>query len=197
MSSSASSARSSAHAATGSHNVYSAYADLGELLDNGGPVLTFSPLDGSLAIDAAGELEAPDLFDADQDGIVEEVMPRDARGGLRIVGAGGMDIGAVEHIVNERIGGTDGANSIVGGLGKDTLKGGEGDDTLRGGDQNDILRGDGGMDLLDGGKGNDIADYSYETDALTIVLKSGTFTIIGSAVPTKSIEGVYGGGSND
>ncbi len=111
---------------------------LGELLDNGGPVLTRSPLDGSPLINAGKNALLPrDVNDVDHDGNTIEAMPLDARGGLRIVG-GKVDIGAVEHIANENIGGTDEANHIIGGLGKDTMSGLGGADTIDGGAGNDI-----------------------------------------------------------
>jgi VCBS repeat-containing protein len=70
---------------------------LGALGDNGGAVWTMAPLDGSLAVNNG--IQPPDFFDQDGDGIAAgpfgELMPFDARGGLRLVG-GAPDIGAVE-----------------------------------------------------------------------------------------------------
>ncbi|MFI0845498.1 choice-of-anchor Q domain-containing protein [Mesorhizobium sp. IMUNJ 23232] len=115
---------------------------LGGLLDNGGTVLTLSPLDGSPLIGAGGNAGLPaDSFDIDGDGDTTEPLPLDARGGTRVVGTT-VDIGAVEQIVDETIGGTAAADTIVGGLG------------------NDILRGGAGGDTIDGGLGIDTADYA-------------------------------------
>ena len=118
---------------------------LGQLLDNGGTVLTFSPLDGSPLISAGNRtfLRA-DLADIDGDGSTVDLLPQDGRGGARSVGT--LDIGAVEKITNEKITGTAAANIILGGTGSDTLSGLAGNDTLNGGS---------GRDVLKGGTGND------------------------------------------
>lgn len=51
--------------------------------------------------------------------------------------------------------GTDGADTLVGGVGNDVLDGGAGDDSLSGGAGSDVLRGGTGNDILDGGTGAD------------------------------------------
>ncbi|HZH05627.1 MAG TPA: Ig-like domain-containing protein, partial [Lautropia sp.] len=53
-------------------------------------------------------------------------------------------------------GGTDGADSFVGGNGADVLNGGNGNDVLSGGNGADVLIGGTGNDFLTGGKGNDL-----------------------------------------
>jgi Ca2+-binding RTX toxin-like protein len=104
-------------------------AGLGHLLDNGGTVLTLSPLDGSVLIDAGFNTRIPaDLNDIDSDGDTAEPLPLDGRGGVRVIGAR-VDVGAVEQIVDEIIRGTPGDDVIIGGLGNDTLDGREGNDT--------------------------------------------------------------------
>ena len=130
-----------------------AQLNLGELLDNGGAVMTRSMLDGSVLIGASNSnLLQPDVVDIDGDGNVAELIPLDGRGGPRhtIV----LDIGAVEQIINEVIRGTAGNNFIVGGLGTDELYGMGG---------NDIISGGAGDDSIDGGTGSNIADYRTST----------------------------------
>ena len=129
---------------------------LGELLDNGGAVLTRSPLDGSFLIDKglAGILPA-DTFDLDHDGNTTEALPLDGRGRLRLVG-GSLDVGAVEQTVNEHIRGTADANHIYGGLGKD------------------LIEGLGGADTLDGGGGKDTLTYASSKTGVTVDLLAGT-----------------------
>ena len=74
---------------------------LGQLLDNGGAVLSFSPLDGSPLIGTGRTASLPaDAGDIDHDGDFLEPLPRDVRGGLRVVGAS-ADIGAVEQFAND------------------------------------------------------------------------------------------------
>jgi Ca2+-binding RTX toxin-like protein len=130
---------------------------LGELLDNGGTVLTRAPLDGSILIGAGNAALLPlDVFDIDNDGDTAELLPQDATGERRIQTAA-LDVGAVEYTRNETISGTSGANTIVGGIGRDTLSG------------------LGGADILDGGAGRkDTADYSSSTAGVTVDLKAGT-----------------------
>jgi len=173
---------------------------LGELLDNGGGVLTLSPLDGSPLIDAGSNADIPqDTYDVDNDGNTTEPLPLDARGGLRIVG-GKVDIGAVEHITNESIGGTDKANHIIGGLGKDTMSGLGGADTIDGGDGNDIGSGDDGSDSLIGGDGNDRLAGGLGKD--TIKGGAGDDRLSGNGGPDLIIanggdDRVNGGSGND
>ncbi|MCB1432070.1 MAG: hypothetical protein KDK75_06375, partial [Alphaproteobacteria bacterium] len=137
---------------------------LGELLDNGGTVLTLSPLDGSPLIGAGSNALLPaDVFDIDHDGDTTETLPLDGRDGLRLVG-GTVDIGTVEQIADEVINGTPGRNIVIGGLGvdilngrggRDTVRGGDDDDTVYGGRGVDLVSGNGGRDKLNGGKGED------------------------------------------
>lgn len=68
---------------------------------------------------------------------------------------------------NDRITGTDLADTYEGGVGRDHISGGLGDDTLFGGRGTDTLIGGRGADRLDGGGGRDTADYSTATFAVT------------------------------
>ena len=153
---------------------------LGELLDNGGTVLTQSPLDGSPLIGTGSNLLIPaDTQDIDNDGNTAEDLPLDARGGLRLVG-GTVDIGAVEQIVDETIRGTATGNNIIGGLGTDNLGG------------------LGGPDTLDGGAGSDTADYSTASSGVTVDLEAGTGVGGDAQVDTLiSIENATGSGQSD
>ena len=156
---------------------------LGALLDNGASVLTRSPLDGSVLIGAGNNALLPlDTLDIDGDGNTLEVLPRDGRGGVRVVG-GTVDVGAVEQIVNETIRGTEAANTILGGLGVDQLFGLGGADILNGGAD---------LDTMEGGDGNDtyFADLFNDTvretnaalvaggnDLVTFTGTTGTFIL--------------------
>ena len=140
-------------------------AHLGRLLDNGGAVLTRSPLDGSPVIGVGNNsLLPPDTFDVDRDGNTAETLPLDARGVMRIIG-GTVDIGAVEQKVNETIHGTDGDDLIFGGLGKDSLFGLSGADILNGG---------AGADKMNGGGGKDTLDYDGSAAGVSVDLGAGT-----------------------
>jgi CSLREA domain-containing protein len=159
-----------------------ATAGLGQLLDNGGAVLTCSPLDGSVLIGfGSNGAIVQDTFDLDHDGIAAELLPIDARGQLRIVG-GTVDAGAVEQIVNEVIGGTPGSDTIFGGLGNDRLTGRQGND------------------LLDGGDGIDTADYSAATSGVTVNLALSTGQNVGAGLGVdtlRDIEIVLGSAHGD
>lgn len=128
---------------------------LGELLDNGGAVLTLSPLDGSILIGfGKNSLLPSDVFDLDGDGDTTEILPLDARQLARIIGIS-VDVGAVEQTANEIILGTGGDDKILGGNGIDVLSGLKGNDSVSGGSDRDIVFGDGGNDNLQGGGGRD------------------------------------------
>lgn len=147
---------------------------LGELLDNGGTVLTMSPLDNSPLIGKGSNVFLPfDVFDVDGDDDTTEILPLDGRGGVRIL-LGTVDIGAVEQFPAELIRGTGGNNTIIGGLGADILFGLEGDDTITGGSANDYVEGGAGADTLDGGAGNgDMLSYAGSALGVNVDLALG------------------------
>jgi Ca2+-binding RTX toxin-like protein len=155
-------------------NVTAGQILLGQLLDNGGTVMTFAPLNGSILIGKGNAALLPvDSFDIDVDGNTTELLPLDASGEVRIQ-TNKLDIGAVEYTRNETIRGTDGNNTVDGGLGADKLFGRGGQDTLLGGFGADILNGGADGDFLDGGEGaNDTADYSDSLLAVSVALNSG------------------------
>ncbi len=171
---------------------------LGEILDNGGTVLTRSPLDGSVLIGAGSNAALPlDVFDIDHDGDTAEALPLDGRGGIRIVG-GTVDIGAVEQIVKEQISGTEADNTIIGGLGNDKLRGLGGNDAISGGDGNDILGGGAGADSLDGGLGRDT--IGYRDSATRVIIDLLAKTASGGDAAGDSfigIENIIGSNRND
>lgn len=128
---------------------------LGQLLDNGGAVLTFAPMDGSILINKGSIPLLPlDVFDIDGDGEFAEALPLDATGEARVQN-NGLDIGAVEYTRNETITGTAGIDKISGGKGRD------------------ILIGKASGDTLDGGGGADTADYGSSTSGVTVNIRTG------------------------
>jgi VCBS repeat-containing protein len=93
----------------GGANIRSNAPLLGTLQDNGGPVLTMRPLDGSPAIGAGTNSDiGSDFFDLDGDGNTTEPTPIDSRGAQRIVGT--VDIGAVETLATND---TNGGNAVT------------------------------------------------------------------------------------
>ncbi len=68
-------------------------------------------------------------------------------------GLGSLDM-EIQAPITELIG-TDGDDTLCGGIDKDILRGGKGNDTLLGGDGNDSFDGGEGSDNLDGGQGDD------------------------------------------
>ena len=159
---------------------------LGDLLDNGGAVLSRAPLDGSILIDFGSDAELPvDTYDADNDGNTTEILPIDVRGLARIL-FDSVDVGAAEWTVDETIRGTDFGNLIFGGFGNDIVDGGAGNDKLfgeagndfmKGGGSNDVVDGGTGDDTLLGGGGNDRLAGAQGLDTLTGNLGSDTFVL--------------------
>ena len=74
---------------------------------------------------------------------------------------------------DDKLFGTDEAETINGNTGDDVLSGGGGDDTLNGGDDDDLLEGGPGADTLNGGKGEDTASYEGSAEGVTINLLAG------------------------
>ena len=163
---------------------------LGELLDNGGTVLSMSPLNGSPLIGTGGNgYLAADAADLDDDGDTSEDLPLDGRHATRILDTS-VDIGAVEQFDDETIGGTAGDNSIIGGAGDDVLSGEAGNDTITGdtgqdqlfgGDDDDtLILNDGdalfGSEVFDGGSGTDLLLVQGGAGAIGHGLGSHTLT---------------------
>ncbi len=87
--------------------------------------------------------------------------------------------------------GEDGDDSLVGGAGNDTLRGGWGDDTLLGGDGDDEIEGLYGNDVIDTGAGNDHV-FGRDGDDL-IYGREGDDHLIGSL----GTDTIHGGEGND
>ena len=65
--------------------------------------------------------------------------------------------------------GTDGDDTMGGGVGDDEITGQDGDDQLSGGAGDDNLFGDGGSDTISGGEGDDYMDGGYGDDAADLI----------------------------
>ena len=89
----------------------------------------------------------------------------------RVLDAGAMTDGMDG---DQKITGTDAADTLNGGKGNDTLKGLGGADTLNGGDGNDLLIGGPGGDELNGGEDNDTISYKYSPAGVMIHLRAGS-----------------------
>ena len=75
---------------------------------------------------------------------------------------------------DDKLFGTDEAETINGNTGDDVLSGGGGDDTLNGGGDDDVLEGGPGADTLNGGDGDgDTASYEGSAEGVTINLLAG------------------------
>ncbi len=110
-------------------------------------------------------------------------------------GGNGVSVRPVIDSLGANIVGTDGPDTLSGGLGDDTLRGGGGadllqagqgndlligdvsDDTLEGNIGDDTLRGNDGDDVITGGTGNDLLTGGSEADTFTFGQAWGTDTI--------------------
>jgi Ca2+-binding RTX toxin-like protein len=95
---------------------------------------------------------------------------------------------------SDLIGGTNGANQVLGGEGADTLFGYAADDTVDGGDGNDLIDAGTGADSVVGGAGVDTATYATQLTGVSVSLvtnqSSGGDTLSG-------IENLIGSGLAD
>ena len=143
---------------------------LAALADNGGPVATRSPLDGSSLIGAGDNASLPlDVNDVDHDGNTSEVLPLDARGAARIIG-GTVDIGAVEQNVapvaqNDGFA-TDEATNVNGDI---TADNGNGIDHDPDGDTLTVTK-------VDGATFTDGIAFTLASGAMLTMHSDGTFT---------------------
>ena len=103
------------------------------------------------------------------------------------------------------IGGGDGNDRLLGGLGDDVIAGGPGSDRIMGGAGRDRLDGHGGSDrlkggsetdTLDGGEGHDIADFSDARGGVTVDLAAQSVAGASDDLLT-AIEGVSGSAFDD
>jgi Ca2+-binding RTX toxin-like protein len=103
-----------------------------------------------------------------------------------------------DHVV---LGGTEGADILVAGIGDDTLfgdggndnlDGGFGNDIINGGDGDDIIRDTGGDDNIKGGAGNDVIHAGPGLD-LVLAGAGQDFVVLGTDMGSE----VFGGEGND
>jgi len=120
--------------------------------------------DNVLATDPEGESALIPLVIREADFITSDINVVDP---TRVVQYTGGD-----HVV---IGGTEGRDTIIGGIGDDALwghggddriEGGDGADLIEGGDGDDIITDLGGPDVIEGGPGNDAIHSGNEEDVL-------------------------------
>ena len=83
------------------------------------------------------------------------------------------DMNDDKTIINDKLFGTDEAETINGKTGDDVLSGGGGDDTLNGGGGDDVLEGGPGADTINGDDGDDAVSYEGSAAGVTIHLGAG------------------------
>lgn len=113
-----------------------------------------------------------------------------------LIGNGGDDIIRANGGDDNVQGGT-GDDRLWGGTGNDLLYGGAGDDILNGQSGDDRFFGGAGVDTFIGGGGVDIADYSDATEGFIFNFATGTRTGAAADDVFDSIEGVAGGKGAD
>ena len=106
--------------------------------------------------------------------VIDPTMGMPINGTPRIMVGEGTPPATEYSSGNDKLTGTDAAETINGLSGDDTLSGMGGDDVLNGGDDNDLLIGGPDGDELNGGDGQDTIDYSYSPIGVTINLGDGT-----------------------
>lgn len=105
---------------------------------------------------------------------IEVVIPTAAPVPLDLTGTDGNDTlngGVLDDTIdggagNDRIVGRAGNDSLEGGPGNDAMLGDSGDDTMSGGDGDDTLAASDGNDSVDGGAGNDLIGGGFGDDVL-------------------------------
>ena len=102
---------------------------------------------------------------------------------------------------NDRMIGSQAADTMLGAAGKDQLYGGLGNDRLNGAGGNDKVLGEAGADRLYGGEGNDYMDGGSSNDRL--YLHNGLDTVFGSGgndifyAIDRARDEIYGGSGSD
>lgn len=148
---------------------------------------SFSADDGGVGVDILSGIEALAFFD-------RFVMLQTATTVQDLNGDGRPD--------NSEITGTDGADSLNGGVTNDYIKGAAGNDTINGGAGGDILNGGAGDDTLDGGADGvdqqgrpliDVAQYAGAASLYTVTRNNdGSFTVNSSAEGTDTLTHIEG-----
>lgn len=110
--------------------------------------------------------------------VVGQYLP-DGQGIESVQFADGSQLSAAELSALELapVTGTEGADSLAGGIFDDTLVGLGGDDSLAGATGNDLLVGGAGNDLLDGGEGNDALQGGEGADSYAFRHGMGSDTV--------------------
>ena len=153
--------------------------DLGELDATHLPADIFAAMSHILEIDETIQMEAdPTWDDPIQQATFGDLVDRGAPGENYIHYKGG------DHVV---LGGSEGADTLIGGIGDDAIwgdggddiiEGGHGVDLVRAGDGDDIITDVGGDDNLQGGAGNDVISSGNGFD-LVISGTGDDFVILG------------------
>jgi Ca2+-binding RTX toxin-like protein len=189
-----------------------------DVFDGGGGADTISGGSGNDTMDYSGRT-APVVVTLDgvaNDGATGE---NDNVGtDVDVVLGGAGDDYITGHSGTNELDGNGGSDTLNGGGGNDVLNGGAGDDRLFGDGNDDALHGGDGRDRLDGGAGNDTLDGGADadvlyggdgTDALDYASRTASVTADlngtdgfgepgeGDSVPSRDVEGVYGGAGDD
>jgi Ca2+-binding RTX toxin-like protein len=148
---------------------------------------SFSADDGGVGVDILSGIEALSFFD-------RFVMLQTATTVQDLNGDGRPD--------NSEMTGTDGADSLTGGVTNDFIKGAAGNDTINGGAGGDILNGGAGNDTLDGGADGvdqqgrpliDVAQYAGAASLYTVTKNNdASFTVSSSAEGTDTLTHIEG-----
>jgi Ca2+-binding RTX toxin-like protein len=87
-------------------------------------------------------------------------------GNIGLGGAGDLYDGTEGLVLNGRIFGGDGNDTLLGGLKRDVMQGDNDADLMQGGAGNDLIEGNAGADTLEGGAGDDILRPGAQADAI-------------------------------
>lgn len=118
--------------------------------------------------------------DVDMGPDADKVLNRDGAiyGDLDLGAGNDLYRGGKGSIVDGRIVGYDGNDSLFGGDGEDSIEGGVGNDKLYGNDGDDVLWGGVGLDLVVGGDGDDVMSGGSQSDVFRIGKHSGDDVIV-------------------
>lgn len=175
-------------------------ANAGDMFTNG-TAISIGSLTGTTTITNSGTIQSAGSTSIISGGGNDRIVNTGTIIGGVSMGSGNDLFDGTAGVMIGRIDGSNGDDTLLGGMGNETLRGGNDEDSLNGGGGNDTIQGDdfdSANDVFNGGDGIDTLDLDGDSGGVTVDLAAGIASGGSFGVDTLiSIENVQTGFGND